>query len=104
MVREFRGLPGFFVGKMAPRNLNEGRKGQPFPESMPFPAAECFVHENGRVLVKVSDLTSDQKNQPSDIKPDEKDDHDSKTRIDGGVLSGVRQKSREPHTSAVTTN
>src|SRR5215510_1685084 len=71
---------------------------------MPSPTTECFVQENRRVLVKVGDLGPDQKNQPSDIKPDEKDDHDSKTRIDGGVAGGISYKRRECHPHELPQN
>src|SRR4029077_8013993 len=71
---------------------------------MPSPTTERFVHENGRVLVKVGDLSPDQKNQPSDIKPDEKHDDNSKTRIDGGVLSGVSYKGCECHPDQLPQN
>src|SRR5215510_15539682 len=82
---------------MAPRDFDEGREGQPFLESMPSPAPERFVDEDRRVLVKIGNLSPDQKNQPSYIKPDEKDNHDSKTRIHGGVTRRVSHKCRESH-------
>src|SRR4029453_15342974 len=89
---------------MAPRNLDKGRKGQPFLVSMPSPALERFADETGRVLVKKGDCAPDQKNQPSHIEPDEKDDHDRKTRIDGGVLTGVSHKRRESHPDELPQN
>jgi hypothetical protein len=102
IVRQFVGLPRIFVGKMSPRNFDQGRKGQPFLESMSSPVTERFVHENRRVLVKIGDLASNQKNQPSDIKPDE-NDHDSKS-VDGSVLSGVSHKRHESHPTVVATS
>src|SRR5262244_1646810 len=104
IVRQFGGSPRIFVGKMTPRNLDQGRKCQPFLESMPSPTAEGFVQKNRRVLMKIGDLGPDQKNQPSDIKPDEKHDDNSKTRIDGGVLRGVSYKGRECHPDQLPQN
>src|SRR5215467_7374357 len=82
-------LPRRFIGKMAPRNLNQCRKGQPLLKSIPSPAGQCFAHESGRVLMKIGDLGTDQENQPSCVQPDEKNNHDGKARIDGGIASGV---------------
>ncbi len=89
--------PRRFVRKMAPRNLDQRRKGQPLLKSIASPAGQRFVHESGRVLMKIGDLGTDQENQPSGIQPDEKNNHDGKARIDGGILSGVGHKSRECH-------
>ena len=80
---------------MAPSNLDERRKGEPFPESVAFPTGQRFTQKSGRVLMEISHLGADEKNQPANVHPDKKHDHDCKARIDSGVTGGVGNEHRE---------
>ena len=45
--------------------------------------------------MKISDFAADQKNQPTDIDPNQEDHDDREARVNGGVAGGVRNESGE---------